>query len=226
MLAATVASINARGPSAGVLVTGDLIDSAQRNELDWALALLAGGTSRPDSGAAAATQGVQAASNPDPLYYRPDVDAPRHPELLASRARAGALGRACEAPWWPVLGNHDILVRASSRRRAATAPSATGDRLLRHAGARPHAARPRRPSRRARRSTRCCARDYPATRCASRPTRAACTCRRPTPWLGCAPPRRAPRADGAWTTSSTSGNALRVDRARPRLAATRARTAW
>jgi hypothetical protein len=127
-VAAAVAAANAARPQA-VLVTGDLVDSAQRNELEWALALLrGGGPVRPDSGRRG-YQGVQAASIPDPLYYRPDVDAPRHPGLL-DRAVAPLEASGLDAPWHPVLGNHDILVAGEVAPTAATRAAATGDRLL------------------------------------------------------------------------------------------------
>ncbi|HEY4098868.1 MAG TPA: hypothetical protein VGM33_25310 [Baekduia sp.] len=126
-VAATVQAVNAARPQA-VLVTGDLADSAQRNELDWALRLLRGGTVRPDSGTRG-YQGVQAESIPDPLYYRPDVDAPRHPDLLR-RAVAPLRSPGLDAPWHTVLGNHDILVAGEVAPSAATRAAATGDRLL------------------------------------------------------------------------------------------------
>lgn len=126
-VAATIDAINNARPQA-VLVTGDLVDSAQRNELDWALTLLRGGTVRTDSGARG-YQGVQAATIPDPLYYRPDVDAPRHPGLLA-RATRPLRVPGLVAPWHPVLGNHDILVAGEIAPSAATRAAATGDRLL------------------------------------------------------------------------------------------------
>jgi 3',5'-cyclic AMP phosphodiesterase CpdA len=128
LLAATVASVNDWGEAEAVLVTGDLIDSAQRNELDWALALLRGGSAEPDSGASG-YRGVQSASNPDPLYYRPLVDAPRHPGLL-SRALRPVRSAGLRAPWWPVLGNHDILVQGELAPSSAITAIATGDRLV------------------------------------------------------------------------------------------------
>jgi 3',5'-cyclic AMP phosphodiesterase CpdA len=127
VVAATVEAVNAARPQA-VLVTGDLVDSAQRNELAWALALLHGGTVRPDSGRRG-YQGVQAATIPDPLYYRPAVDAPRHPGLL-ERAVRPVRSAGFDAPWHAVLGNHDILVAGEVAPTPATRAAATGSRLL------------------------------------------------------------------------------------------------
>jgi hypothetical protein len=127
VVAATVEAINGARPQA-VLVTGDLVDSAQRNELAWALGLLRGGAVRPDSGRRG-YQGVQAATIPDPLYYRPDVDAPRHPGLLR-RAVRPIRSAGLDAPFHAVLGNHDILVAGEVAPTAATRAAATGDRLL------------------------------------------------------------------------------------------------
>jgi 3',5'-cyclic AMP phosphodiesterase CpdA len=128
LLAATVASVNEWGEADAVLMSGDLIDSAQRNELDWALTLLGGGTVVPDSGGGG-YEGVQSASNPDPLYYRPDVDAPRHPGLL-DRALGPVRSPGLAAPWWPVLGNHDVLVQGELAASPAITAVATGGRLV------------------------------------------------------------------------------------------------
>jgi metallophosphoesterase (TIGR03767 family) len=128
LLAATVESVNAWGEADGVVVSGDLIDSAQRNELDWALTLLGGGTVVPDSGGPG-YEGVQSAANPDPLYYRPDVDAPRHQGLLEWALRP-VRSPGLTAAWWPVLGNHDVLVQGELAASPAITAVATGDRLV------------------------------------------------------------------------------------------------
>ncbi len=128
VLAAVIASINDWGEAQAVLVTGDLIDSAQQNELDWALTLLNGGSVVPNSGASGYA-GVQASTNPDPLYYRPDVDAPRHPGLLRSALKP-VRSDGLHVPWWPALGNHDVLVQGELAPSAAITAFAIGDRLL------------------------------------------------------------------------------------------------
>jgi 3',5'-cyclic AMP phosphodiesterase CpdA len=123
VLAGATRAIRALGPDA-VIQGGDLIDNDQGNELDWALSVLRGGLVRPSR-----YYGVQLASDPDPFYYRPDLDAPVHPGLLTRAARP-FLTPGLAAPVHPVLGDHDILVAGELTPTAQTRALALGDQAL------------------------------------------------------------------------------------------------
>lgn len=127
VLAALVASIDADHPQV-VFETGDLIDNDQQNELTEALDVLHGGRVDPNSGGPG-YRGVQQASNPDPLYYRPAVDAPRYPGLLAA-AESPFRSPGLRMPWYPLPGNHDMLVQGNVPATAATNRVAVGSRKL------------------------------------------------------------------------------------------------
>jgi len=125
--AAAVRAANAVRPDAA-FVTGDILDSASRAELDEALAVLDGGEVDPDTGRPG-YEGVQEAAQPDPLFYRPDLDAPRHPGLLERAARPFR-SPGLRAPWYPAPGNHDLLVQGETPPTAQLDAFATGGRMV------------------------------------------------------------------------------------------------
>ncbi len=77
-------------PVAFVAVTGDLVDSAQRNELQWFIDTMDGKVVTPDSGEA------------DGVFRMGD------PALNPKRAY-DAVGLAPDIPWYTCFGNHDSL---------------------------------------------------------------------------------------------------------------------
>jgi 3',5'-cyclic AMP phosphodiesterase CpdA len=127
VLDASVRALDGEHPQA-VFLTGDIVDSAQQNELDEAIAVLRGGHVTPDSGRPG-YDGVQEGSSPDPFFYRPDFDAPRHPGLLAAAVRPFR-ATGLRAPWYPAVGNHDLLVQGEVPPTPAIERVATGDRLV------------------------------------------------------------------------------------------------
>jgi 3',5'-cyclic AMP phosphodiesterase CpdA len=127
VLAGAANAVRALAPQL-VIQGGDLIDNDQRNELAHALLALRGGRVDPASGRDGYF-GVQLASNTDPFYYRPDVDAPRHPGLLR-RASQAFVSRGVAAPVSPVFGDHDGLVAGEIVPTPLTMSLAVGDRAL------------------------------------------------------------------------------------------------
>jgi len=111
-----------------VIQGGDLIDNDQNNELDHALALLRGGRVSPGSGPHG-YYGVQSAFDPDPFYYRPDIDAPRHPGMLTAAVRPFR-SSGLDAAWIPVLGDHDALVAGELVPTPTTKRLAIGNQAL------------------------------------------------------------------------------------------------
>ncbi len=115
-------------PIAGAVITGDTTDNAQKNEVDWYLALLDGLEIRPDSGDFTQYEGVidDGAEHYDTRYWHPhgtppgkeDDDArakygfPLVPNLLDS-CRAPFKATGLNFPWFAVHGNHDALLQGT-----------------------------------------------------------------------------------------------------------------
>ena len=115
------------GPVAGApldltVVTGDNTDNAQANELTWYLAILEGGSVRPDSGDLARWEGVADGVTVDERFWHPETDGPdlphgrfgfpRVPGLLTA-ARAPFDTSGLRMPWLAVHGNHDRLLQGT-----------------------------------------------------------------------------------------------------------------
>jgi hypothetical protein len=72
---------------------------------------------------------VQLGADTNPFYYRPAVDAPRHPDLLAAAVRpfsSPGVGTSV----LPVFGDHDALVAGTVLPTPVTRGLAIGDRAL------------------------------------------------------------------------------------------------
>lgn len=126
VLVGAVRAIDAVGPRA-VVESGDLADSNQLDELRAGATALSGGRVDPGSGTRR-YEGVQSAGDADPFYYRPDVDSPSHPGLLTAAQRP-LHSPGVRAPWFPVTGNHDVLVDGEIAPTPATRALAIGDRV-------------------------------------------------------------------------------------------------
>jgi metallophosphoesterase (TIGR03767 family) len=108
-----------------VLITGDLTDNAQINELSWFTTLSQGGAIRPDSGSWSKWEGAGAEFY-SPHFWNPhgtpageEDDFPRKlygfpeiPELLDA-VRQPFVANGFSHPWLAVHGNHDALLQGT-----------------------------------------------------------------------------------------------------------------
>lgn len=124
-----------------VIITGDVIDNAQKNELHWYKAILEGDEVNPQSGTLGKPTGPFV-SNPetfDPHYYHPD-GAPQgfeedRPHLLygfpifkgvADGALASFSATGLQHRWFAVHGNHDALLQGTAQPNPSLDALATG----------------------------------------------------------------------------------------------------
>ncbi len=115
-------------PIDSVLLTGDLTDNAQRNELAWYQGIVEGGVISPRSGDDARSSWVGAtdADDWDERYWHPDgapegVEPDRPTRLygyptipgLVEAARRDVVSPGLSLPWISVHGNHDGLLQGT-----------------------------------------------------------------------------------------------------------------
>jgi metallophosphoesterase (TIGR03767 family) len=109
-----------------VLITGDVSDNAQTNELKWFTTLLNGGKIKPDSGSQDKWEGAGGTVFYSPYFWHPHgtpsgekEDFPRSlygfpliPELLEA-IRAPFYASGLNHHWMAVHGNHDALLQGT-----------------------------------------------------------------------------------------------------------------
>ena len=91
-------------------------------------AVLEGDRVNPDSGDPG-YRGVQQPDSADPFYYRPDFDAPAHPGAL-TQAQRPFTAEGLDAPFYPLVGNHDVLAQGEVPPTDAINAYAAGDELI------------------------------------------------------------------------------------------------
>jgi metallophosphoesterase (TIGR03767 family) len=117
------------------LTTGDNVDNAQANELDWYLTVLDGGTVCADSGDRTRWEGVADATDDDERFWHPGSTAPDLPRSrygfpdapgLLDAVRRPFPARGLALPWLAVHGNHDRLLQGTLPGDGLVARAAVG----------------------------------------------------------------------------------------------------
>ena len=129
VLEAMVQSVNKieKGPLLGksvdaVIVTGDMTDNAQQNELKWYKTVLDGGPVAPNSGGED-FESFHRPENKDEFYYHPDIKGGDRPQTLYDFPAFPGVTKASIAPWiadglkhkwFAIHGNHDALLQGTT----------------------------------------------------------------------------------------------------------------
>ena len=116
-------------PIDAVIITGDVTDNAQSNELTWYKSILEGGNINPKSGSAEKSEAAHS-SNPetyDVRYYHPDGPPPGkdpdrphtehgfpHYKGLLEASEAEFIAEGMQHKWLAVHGNHDALLQGTA----------------------------------------------------------------------------------------------------------------